>query len=268
MIDGREMRGLTDFAVGLAVLVLLVFGILNWLDVPSGRFIDWMIGLASFWWLLVIVTVPWNIYFSAKQVLDDAKISQKQNLKIQTDQLHYVRKVARRSLWIAISLHLLSTIGLYGLAVAGISQIGYISSVATLLFTGLRPAIVFYQYLAQQLQAINREFKYPRDDVLKSLQQLETLKDELKMLTDRVEALEHNLDDTYPDSWAAQQNAYARTLDQVLTDLSTEHRQLVVQNQTEHRQLRAEARDAIAQLSEDGQFLEHVREIIRFVKTA
>jgi hypothetical protein len=38
-------------------------------------------------------------------------------------------------------------------------------------------------------------------------------------------------------------------------------------NQIEHEGLGREARNAIAQLSVDGQFLEHVREIIRFFKS-
>ena len=39
-------------------------------------------------------------------------------------------------------------------------------------------------------------------------------------------------------------------------------------NTVEHEQLRREAHNAIALLNEDSQFLSHVREIVRFVKTA
>jgi hypothetical protein len=39
-------------------------------------------------------------------------------------------------------------------------------------------------------------------------------------------------------------------------------------NQSEHERLGREARNAIAQLSTDAQFLDNVREIIRFFKTA
>ena len=39
-------------------------------------------------------------------------------------------------------------------------------------------------------------------------------------------------------------------------------------NTVAHEQLSREAKNAIASLSEDSQFLGHVREIIRFVKTA
>ncbi len=39
-------------------------------------------------------------------------------------------------------------------------------------------------------------------------------------------------------------------------------------NTVEHEQLSREAKNAIVQLSEDSRFLGHVKEIIRFVKTA
>ena len=58
--------------VALTVLALLVFVLLHLLQAPAGRLIDWLVGIASFWWLLVIVTVPWNIHFEARQVLVDA----------------------------------------------------------------------------------------------------------------------------------------------------------------------------------------------------
>ncbi|MGK7901620.1 MAG: hypothetical protein AB4352_09435, partial [Hormoscilla sp.] len=60
---------LLGFNFGLVILVLLVFAILQWLHIAAGSFIDWVIALAIFEWLLVIVTVPWNIYFEAKEVL-------------------------------------------------------------------------------------------------------------------------------------------------------------------------------------------------------
>ncbi len=68
--------------VGIVVLVLTAFGLLQWLHIPAGSFLDWVIGGASFWWLLVIVTVPWNVHFQAKEVLAEAAQSiEKRKLK-------------------------------------------------------------------------------------------------------------------------------------------------------------------------------------------
>ena len=61
------------FGASTGILLLLIFAILQWLDIPAGSFIDWVIAIATFEWLLLIVTVPWNIHFEAKEVLADRK---------------------------------------------------------------------------------------------------------------------------------------------------------------------------------------------------
>lgn len=53
-----------------------------------------------------------------------------------------------------------------------------------------------------------------------------------------------------------------------LTTVAAAQETLRATNQAEHARLSCEAQQAIAQLTTDGQFLEHVREIIRFFKTA
>lgn len=263
-----EARSFGGFSVCLVLLTLFVFAILRWLQIPSGSFLDWMIGLASFWWLLAIVTIPWNIHFSAKQALDNAVLSQEKNLHIDPKSLVYVRKVAQRSFVVAIGLHVISAIGLYGLAAVGISTIGYVSSIATLLLTGLRPAIVFYHYLVTRLNAIDQSFKFPREDVLTVSERLTETSDRLNATLERVESLEREFCWDYADSFAARQAGRMDTIASELQALGVEHRQQTIEAQADRERLRAEARAAIAQITADGQFLEHVREIIRFVKTS
>lgn len=64
-----------SFGFGLVILLLLVFGGLQSLQIPTGSFLDWAIATVSFGWLLAIVTVPWNIYFEAKEALAEAQSS-------------------------------------------------------------------------------------------------------------------------------------------------------------------------------------------------
>src|SRR6476646_10029188 len=101
---------------GIVVVVLAAFGLLQWLHIPAGNFLDWVIGGASFWWLLVIVTVPWNVHFQAKEVLAEAAQSRERDIPVDERQVKYVQNLAKRSLWVALGLHLFSTIGLYTLA--------------------------------------------------------------------------------------------------------------------------------------------------------
>lgn len=247
--------------VGLLILVLGSFGILQWLHIPAGNFLDWVIGAASFCWLLVIVTVPWNIHFDAKEVLAEAALSADKGIAVDEKQVKYAKVVANRSFWVAIALHILSTIGLYTLAATGVSSVGYVSSGAALLLTALRPAVRTYEYLARRLAMIRQELQYPRQDIW----ELRNRFDNLELAVKQLEA-QMNAEDPY--SFVATQHRAGEETRKELAHLSTVIEQLEANNKAEHQQLSREAKNAIAQLSTDGQFLDHVREIIRFFKTA
>ncbi|MEH2366435.1 hypothetical protein [Nostoc sp.] len=246
---------------GIVVVVLAAFGLLQWLHIPAGNFLDWVIGGASFWWLLVIVTVPWNVHFQAKEVLAEAAQSTEKGIPVDEKQVKYVTLLAKRSLWVAIALHLFSAIGLYTLAVTGISTVGYISSGAALLLTILRPAIRAYEYLYARLAMIRQEWKYPREDIFE-------LRDRFSILEQKIQSLEDQLNPEQPYSLSATQQRFSEETRRDLARIAANLEELRATNQTEHERLGREARNAIAQLSTDGQFLDHVREIIRFFKTA
>ena len=257
----RELYRFTGFTFGWVVLVLLTFGILTWLHAPTGNFLDWVIGAISFWWLIVIVTVPWNIHFTAKAVLAEAATSQERGIAIDDRTCKYVTQVQNRALWVALGLHLASAIALYLLAVTKVSSIGYVSSVAALLLTGLRPAIAAYRYLMQQLANIGQDLKYPREDIIE-------LRACVQQLTEQQKALAFQLDPKESSSWVARQQSSLDHLQQDLAKLSTAHEQLKAANDQAHERISNATRTAIAQLNEDSQFLNQARDIIRFFKEA
>ncbi|MDJ0743945.1 MAG: hypothetical protein QNJ32_11345 [Xenococcaceae cyanobacterium MO_167.B27] len=247
-------------SIGLGILLLIAGGIGQWLHISPGNLIDWLIGIASFWWLLVIVTIPWNIYFDAREAITEAKVSREKGLEIEEQQLNYVQKVARWSLLGAIALHGISAIALYVLAATGISNVGYVSSGLTLLLTILRPAISGYQYLTARLSAIKKEIKYPREDAIE-------LRNRVKTLETTIKNIETQLDSKNPNSLVNRQQQESQENRNQLAHLKALLEALQAKNAVEHEQLSREAQNAIAQLNEDSQFLGHVKEIIRFVKT-
>jgi hypothetical protein len=247
--------------LGIVVSVLLGFSVLQWFHIPTGNFLDWVIGGASFWWLLVIVTVPWNVHFQAKQVLAEAAQSTDKGIPVDEKQLNYVKTLAHRSLLVAIALHLFSAVGLYTLAATGISAVGYISSGAALLLTVLRPAISAYEYLYTRLTMIRQEWTYPREDIIE-------LRNRFYAIEETVKRLEEQLNPEQPYSLAANQQSYIEETRKEMARITANVEELRATNQTEHERLSREARQAISQLSTDGQFLDNVREIIRFFKTA
>jgi len=247
------------FGAGTGILLLLIFAILQWLHVPAGSFIDWVIAIAIFEWLLVIVTVPWNIHFEAKEVLVQAAESTEKGIVVDDKQVKYINLLASRSLWVAVGLHLFSTIALYALSATGISAVGYLSSGAALLLTILRPAIRGYQYLAQRLTTIRSQFLYPREDIIE-------LRSRFANLESTIKNLEATLNSNDPNSWVAVQERQQEATRRDLTRLAVSLENLSATNQAEHTKLARDAESAIAQLTSDGQFLNHVREIIRFFK--
>jgi hypothetical protein len=248
-------------SIGLVVLVLSSFGVLQWLHIPAGNLIDWVIGAASFWWLLVIVTVPWNVHFQAKEVLAEAAVSAEKGTVVDEKQLMYVNVLAKRSFWVAIALHLFSAVGLYTLAATGISAVGYVSSGAALLLTALRPAVRTYEYLAARLSLIRQEFTYPREDIWELRSRCNTLEETLNRVEEQVDPEE-------PYSWVATQQRFQVETRHELARIGASIEELRATNEAQHQRLSRESRQAIAQLTTDGQFLDHVREIIRFFKTA
>ncbi|MBE9178857.1 hypothetical protein IQ268_09825 [Oculatella sp. LEGE 06141] len=249
------------FSVVLACVLLLVFAVLQWLQIPTGNFLDWVVGAASFGWLMVVVTVPWTIYFDAKQALAEAGLSTEAGIPIEETKVQYIEMVARRSLRIVLALHLVSAASLYGLAWAGVSPVGYISSAAALLLTGLRPAVRAYNYFAARIAMIRQQFQYPRQDVVE-------LRERVVLLETTVKQVEEQLNAENPTSWVAMQQRQLEAMRHDLTDLAAAHETFRATNHAEHGRLSREAQQAISQLTTDGQFLDHVREIIRFFKTA
>lgn len=250
-----------SFGFSIVLLLLLSFAGLHWLEIPTGSFLDWVIGVAIFGWLLTIVTVPWNIYFEAKEALTEAELSVEKGITVDPKQIDYITVVQSRSLWIVLALHVLSALGLYGLAIAGISPIGYLGSGAALLLTVFRPAIRTYRYFATRIAMLRQQFKYPREDVLE-------LRDRVLRLEELTQRLDGQLNPDDPSAWAAMQQREIDAIRQDLTRCAASQEDLRSTNRAEHEQLSREARQAIAQLTTDGQFLEHVREIIRFFKSA
>ena len=249
------------FNSGLIFIAVLTFGLLNWFQIPTGSLLDWAIGIGIFEWAILIVTVPWNIYFQAKAAVETGTESQLQGIDVEARQIQYASGIAIKSLIVAIGLHLVTAIGLYWLAISGITALGYWSSIGVLLLTLLRPAISTYEYLATRLTAMQEQFTYPRNDILE-------LRDRFERLESQVTQLKDRLDPDDDTSWLNNQNTRWDTNRQELSKITVAIANLKASNESEHQRLATEARQAISQITVDGQFLEHARELIRFFKTA
>ncbi len=247
--------------VGITFLVLIVFGVLKWLQIPTGDFMDWAIGVGIFWWLLLITTVPWNMHFRAKEILSDVKESQRTGIDVETIDVDYAKKISKTYLFVALFLHILSAVGLYILAKSGVSVVGYIGAAFALALTALRPSVRMYEYISYRLSNMQKRIKYPRKDVNKVIADLEQLKYEVVALTEK-------LDTEKPNSWINRKENQMQELRESMRQIRQNFENLNIKTQSNHQALVKETENKIASLSEDAQFLNQARQLVRFIKEA
>lgn len=242
------------------IIILGVLG-MRFAKIDSGQLIDWIAGMLSFWWMLVITTVPWNVYFEAKSVLHEFQLSQNVGIEISEKKRQYVQKVSLWGLWLAVGLHIFTAVVMFELSALGISRVGYIGCAVALLLTLLRPAIRAHEFIWSQLHQIKETVKYPRQDVAE-------LRDRVGKLEFAVEALETSMKPDVAGSFAYELQNNEKDLARKYERLVAEQARLNDQNVAEHESLKRDGQAAIAKISSDTQFLDHVREIIRLVKSA
>jgi regulator of replication initiation timing len=244
-----------------SLLVLALYLVLNYLHMTVGTFLDWAIGLAAFWWLIGITTVPWNMYFSAKEVINESEVSTNKGIGISATNIAYAHKLSKRFFTLALALHIISAIGLYLIAYFDITEVGYFAAIAAVLLTFLRPLVRFYDYVVHRLQLMRHEIKYPRDDVYE-------LNKKLAAAEQSIEAYDTLFNFQNETSWVSQQQQHIETLKAKILQLNLELDALKLQNQKDHDRLSRNTADEIAKLSEDAKFLNQVRDLVRFVKNA
>jgi len=150
---------------------------------------------------------------------------------------------------------------LFILARTGVVRVGYVAAVIALLLTALRPTLSAYAYLAERLQTIGHDWKYPRQDVVE-------LRSRVEAIETGVKEIQLQLDPQRPESLVSVARTSAEESGRQIAAVAASLQSLRAENDHAHEKLAQEAKSAISQLTTDGQFLDHVREILRFFKSA
>ncbi|MFI0351246.1 hypothetical protein [Actinomadura sp. 9N407] len=167
--------GLFAAAVGAVVLIFVA-------DVPLSDVLSFGAGALSLAWLILLLTVPWNVYFQARQVIQEIGISRDRGLEIPTEREAEARTIAGRMRAAAIGAHLVSAAVMAVITYFSGAAVGYYFVGFYLLSTFFRPAHAWFVHLRRRLGTMLRETRYPRDDVL-------DLVDRMRFLEGHVEAM-------------------------------------------------------------------------------
>lgn len=144
-------------------------------------------GALSLLWLVVLLTVPWNLYFRAHTVLAEIAVSRTKGLEIARARDAEATRIARLMLRVAVTGHVLTA----GLVVAVTAATGHVTGYwfagFFLLSTFFRPAGAYFGVLRQRLGALLKDVTYPRDDVLELAKEVGQVRDGAKILAEKTE---------------------------------------------------------------------------------
>jgi hypothetical protein len=242
--------------VAVAALGWLLWRLVDMAHVPT---LDWIIGLVMFLWLLVIVTVPWNVHFQARELIAEARASRKRGIAVEDANIEYAERWMQRSLLIAIGLHVITAFGMAWLSLAGITALGNWGAAAAAGLTFARPIMRGYEYVRRRLAGIRQVILNPREDVVE-------LRGRVDTLVQRIDDVERQLDTNREDSIAARHTQALERHGQELESLRIALQEHKEANTIAHDRLSREAQNAMAQVMGDAAILNHVREIVRFFK--
>jgi hypothetical protein len=147
-------------------------------------------GAAALAWLIVLVAVPWNLYFAARRVVTEMAVSRARGIDVQPAREHEAGRIARRMLWFALGGHVVTA------AVVGVvtyfsgETIGYYFTASYLLAVAIRPAAAYFAHLRERIGTLSRESLHPREDVL-------ALREEVAGLTMTAEKLAEDLAESH-----------------------------------------------------------------------
>lgn len=201
MVPMKQYWGLFWAATALAMIIA---ALLIWGDVDPEVVVGAALGFIAFFWLLVVVTVPWNLYFAARQAEHRLEAARGRHISVPAAREAEVHTLARRLLRMAIGAHVISAVIAAVVAVATGYTIGYYVAGFFLVSIVLRPAGAYFVYLKSRIATISRDIAYPPEDVVE-------LREQVRALTEGLTAMRENV--------AAWQDSDARQIDELRDDV-------------------------------------------------
>ncbi|UFS94153.1 hypothetical protein [Nocardia huaxiensis] len=197
----RKYWGLFWAAAAL-VIVLVVLAL--WADLEAQAVIGVGLGFVALFWLIVILTVPWNLYFAARQAAHRLSAVQVREIPVSPASVAEVGSLTKRLLAMAVGSHLVTAAIALVVSLAFGYVLGYYIAGFFLGSIVFRPAAAYFAYLRARIASISQDVAYPPDDVVE-------LRARVRAVSDRLEALESAL-----ASW---QESDARQIDDLRDDL-------------------------------------------------
>jgi hypothetical protein len=178
-------------AVAAAALLFAWLGRLA--GVPLATTASIGVGGVALAWLIVLVTVPWNLYFSARRVVGEIKVSRERGIAVPPAHEAEAGRIARRMLWFALGAHIGTAAAATVIAVISGARVGYYFAGFFLLSTAVRPAAAYLAHVRHRINTLTRETTHPRDDVAALKRRVDQVAGSVKELRGEVSAVADGL---------------------------------------------------------------------------
>lgn len=176
------MKKYWSFFWAAALLAATLAIVAAFAKIPGRTLLDVGLGAAGFYWLLVITTLPWNLYFRARHVRHEIDVSRTRGIDVREGHEAEVRRLERLLLWLAVGAHMLSAAVTAIVTFVSGHVLGYYFAAFFLLGCAIRPIAAYLGYLRARIAHLLRETTHPRDDVVELKTRLATLNAEVEAL--------------------------------------------------------------------------------------
>jgi polyhydroxyalkanoate synthesis regulator phasin len=170
-------------AAGTAVALLIAW-LAKLARVQVSELVAIAAGAAALGWLVVLVSVPWNLYFGARQVMAETEASRRRGIAVEPADETEARRIRRRMLWFALGGHVATAAGAGLIGLLAHQSAGYYFAGFYLFSAAIRPAVAYFSHLRRRIGELSRETRYPRDDVVALRSEVENLTTAVRRLED------------------------------------------------------------------------------------
>ncbi|MFI7031844.1 hypothetical protein ACIBK1_24320 [Microbispora rosea] len=220
-------------------------------DVPLPVVVSLGFGALCLLWLTVLLTVPWNLYFQARSLIHEIRVSRERGVEVSPERETEALRIAVRMRRAAVAAHLLSAALLAVVTYFSGETVGYYFAVFYLVATFFRPAGAWFSHLRGRMATMLEEVRFPREDVV--------------TLAGRVEALERRAEES--EARAAE---LAERLDALTSETRAGFRAATVRADDLDRRLDAMGRtfeDSLSRLTDNQEVLSGIKAFLRLIRS-
>jgi hypothetical protein len=249
-----------------ALLALLVAWAARVVRIPTATLLTIAVLVVALSWLVVLVTVPWNLYFAARRAAQEMAVSRDRGITVRPEYDDEARRISGRMLRFALGGHVGTAMAATAIAYASGNKTGYYVAGLFLLATMFRPASAYLVHVRERIKVFTRESMQPRDDVITLRERMDEVSALARQSADELYRTQAKLADTIEHTRSLLSADLGR-----LRDTQEAHRALA---QARHDDLKREIDQMVRRIeatldgiSDHQELLTGLRALVRMVRS-